>query len=184
MSDERPIEDLIREILDGGPASREPAAWERVVAEPDAAEAWEAAVARRRRIDAHAQLVLGRPWLARLCREVRRVARRVKSSHLAPALELAPGRLGHVLGPAEGSPLAVPLEVPWGETRSVSLPLGAVVTFADPSLTVRYETATGSGDLPTRTWELEPGDAPVALIARHGSDEEAPRAVVVLLQQD
>lgn len=184
MSDDLPLDDLVREILGGGPAAREPDAWERLVTEAGGGDAWERAVERRRALSGHAHLVRGRPWLARLSHGVRRAVRRLGAmSHAPPTLELAQGPAGLALGPAEASPLAEALEVRWGDTRSVALPLGTTVTFRDPRLTVRYQTPTASGDLPTRTWTLEPGDAPVALVAHLGAGEDAPGAVVVLLEQ-
>jgi hypothetical protein len=159
-------------------------AWEALVLEPGGAEAWDKAVARRRRMDALAYAARSGAWLSRVLRGVLRTARRARS---VPTIELfvdfpdAPldGLVGATLGPAEEDLRAAEPRLVWGQIVPVQVRLGELValrTSSDAQLDVRYLSAGQEGPLPTRTWKLEPGEAPVLLVALVGGDTQAPVA--------
>lgn len=159
-------------------------AWEALVLEPGGAEAWDEAVARRRRIDALAYAARSGEWLSRVLRGIRRAARR---KHSVPTIEIFidfPGApldelIGATLGPVEEDPRAAAPSLAWGQIIPIQVRLGdcvALRTSSDAQLDVRYLSAGQEGTLPTHTWKLEPGEAPVLLVALVGGDSQAPVA--------
>lgn len=159
-------------------------AWEALVLEPGGAEAWDEAVARRRRIDALAYAARSGEWLSRVLRGVLRAARR---AHSVPAIELfldfsgdpLDELVGATLGLAEEDPRVAAPSLAWGQIVPVQVRIGELVALrasSDAQLDVRYLSAGQEGPLPTRTWKLESGEAPVLLVALVGGDSQAPVA--------
>lgn len=80
---------------------------------------------------------------------------------------------GAVLGPTDEPPTAYVLRPAWGQVVPVRLPIGERVTLhaADEqgAVDVRYLHDDEGGPLPSRTWRLEPEEAPVLLLALLGT---------------
>lgn len=158
-------------------------AWEGLVVQPGGAEAWRAAVARRRRLDTIAGAVRGRAWLARAIRQVAELSRH---THAAPgprlSLEFPDAQLhalaGAVLGPADDSTSAEVVRPAWGQVVAVPLRVGEHVVLrvseGAVAVDVRYLCKGHDGPLPTRTWKLEPDEAPVLLLALLGAQVGSP----------
>ena len=157
-------------------------AWEALVTQPGGAEAWGGAVARRHRLDTLASAVRGRAWLARALGEVSALSRRFRSKP-AFALQLAfpdahlDALAGAALGPSDGAFVDDKIELRWGQIVTVRLRVGdrialPVVTDQTP-VEVRYLSQGRDGSLPGRAWHLEPGEAPVLLVALIGAEAES-----------
>jgi hypothetical protein len=159
------IDDVVEEILVGGPAAEDHAAWKRLVAEPGGATAWETAVARQKWQASVASLVSGRPWLAQAMLLVRRAARRLARPLFAPgSAAIRDHMLDATLGPGQPSSDALTVSVDWGGSESMAVPLGATVAVTtDGPSAVWWMTSQGRGPLPTKAWKLELGEAPVVL---------------------
>jgi hypothetical protein len=158
------------------------AAWEALVRLPGGAEAWRAAVARRRRMDLVTRAVRGRTWLASAMHRLSVLSRRLRTT---PAVELClafPEAQLDALADAELSPVddsvADQEVVPrWGQTVPVHVQLGHQIGLNvtdQATVDVRYLTHGRDGPLPSRTWRLEPGEAPVLLVALIGADAGSP----------
>ncbi|AKJ07774.1 hypothetical protein ATI61_107223 [Archangium gephyra] len=147
------------------------AAWRSLLSQ-GGAEAWEQAARRRRQLDTLARFVRAQPWLAHLMLQARRLARRM---HTPPAVGLEatlnlPG-LGAMLGPSQEQPETVPLT--WGRIEPRTLAPGTRVrlrlqTTLEP-IALFFVRSGQSGPLPGGTWDLEPGEAPVLLLACTGA---------------
>lgn len=158
-------------------------AWEALVMRPGGAEAWRAAVARRRRLDALASAVRGRAWLARVLGEVAALSRRLR---VQPAVELQlafrddrlDALMGATLGPVDDGFASEEITPRWGRIVTVRVRLGERIALRvvgeDALVDVRYLSQGREGSLPSRTWRLEPGEAPVLLVALLGSDAGRP----------
>lgn len=154
-------------------------AWESLVVQAGGSEAWSAATARRRRLDAMASAVLGRPWLARVLREVAIISRRLRSRPaVEPRFAFPDAQLqaltAAALGPDEGGAGGEEIQPAWGVIVPVRLRIGDRVAFeapADsPAVEVRYLCQGRDGPLPRGGWRLESGEAPVLLLALFGAD--------------
>ena len=153
-------------------------AWEDLLASPGASATWAAAVERRQRVDALAAVIAGQPWLAPVMLGWRQAMRRAPvlapwsaevrfASQLAATLA-ASDRRDFTLEPGDTEVLELAL----GETVSVSLPPGA---------TLRQVTSLGVQPTRLLAWTLEPGEAPVVLVATRPSDG-APIATLILVE--
>lgn len=153
-------------------------AWEALVCNPGGAEAFREAVARRRRKDQMASALLGRPWLARAVSGLLAFSRKMKSAPSEALSFIFPDReldalVTATLGPAEQEPALEVVQPRWGQVVPVRMRPGERVTLqpaagSDP-IDVRYLCRGVEGALPTRTWALEAGEAPVLLIALVGA---------------
>jgi len=174
-----------------------PEVWRALVGARGGAEAWEQACRRRDRLDATAATISAYPWTAFVVRALATVRR--------PGAFLDPGRLrlafpdqplASHLGPDSGSERSEPLGPDWGETTIVRVARGTrvqVVPADAAEVLVWWKTASGSGDLPRRTWRLQEGEAPVLLACVIGADaagsfddalREADAAAVLVLVED
>jgi hypothetical protein len=148
-------------------------AWEALVRHPGGAEAWAAAVTRRRHLDLLAGATLGRPWLARAVRAMTGAARRMgRAPDIALTIE-HPGTslMAATLGPgAEES--VEPVRPAWGQIVSVRLRVGEQIALdagtAQAPVDVRYLCRGEEGPLPSHAWRLESGEAPVLILAFAG----------------
>jgi hypothetical protein len=147
-----------------GDVEDDPEAWEWLVSAPDAEEAWASASRQRRRIDRVATAIQGRPWLARITSSI--LARRygtgtplLESVFVVPALAFAL---------RETDAGAEPIIVEWGRVAVRPVRLGKTIGLraSEPAADVRffYRWHGGAGELPD-SWTLEPGEAPVLLLA-------------------
>lgn len=153
-------------------------AWKSLVMQPGGADAWRAAVARRRRLDAIAGAVRGRAWLARAMRQVTALSRRarmaldVELSLDFPDAQFQP-LVDPMLGPADEREPAEVLRPAWGRIVPVHLPRGERITLraaeGQAAIDVRYLCRDQDGSLPEQTWMLETGEAPVLLLALVGT---------------
>ena len=156
-------------------------AWEALVREPGGARAWRDAVARRRRTDLVASAIQGRPWLARAVRQLSMLARQIGQvpkrdlSIAFPDSELD-ALAAATLGPAEENEVAEIVQPRWGQTVPATIRVGDRITLRPPSemdaIDVRYLCNGQEGSLPSRTWRLERGEAPVLLVALVGTSSE------------
>ncbi|WP_438002332.1 hypothetical protein WMF26_24755 [Sorangium sp. So ce185] len=138
-------------------------AWEGLVMQPGSAEAWRAAVARRRRLDAIAGAVRGRAWLARAMRQVTAPSRRARTPlDVELSLDFPDAQLKTLvnpgLGPADERQAGEVLRPVWGQIAPVKA-----------AIDVRYRCKGHDGSLPERTWMLEADEAPVLLLALVGA---------------
>jgi hypothetical protein len=159
-------------------------AWEALVTLPGGAEAWLAAVARRRRMDQLAAATRGRPWLARAILLLSRSARKLRS---IPGIGLSVEHLDRemgalaeaLLGSGEQLDNAQPVRPIWGQIVTIRVNVGERIKLSSTSeeapIDVRYLCNGQSGALPTRIWELEPGEAPVLLLALAGTSPDRPQ---------
>ncbi len=177
----RPDVETLDALVLGTDAPEDHAAWEALVRNPGGADMFREAVARRRRRDLVASALLGRPWLARAIAKLSAMSRQTKAaptstfSLLFPDAELD-ALVTATLGPAEEGPGAEILAPHWGQVVPVRMRVGDRITLepspgADP-VDVRYVCQGAEGTLPTRTWKLEAGEAPVLLVALVGSAPE------------
>jgi hypothetical protein len=153
-------------------------AWESLVMQPGGVEAWRAAVARRRRLDAIACAVRGRAWLARVMRQITTLSRRARMTlDVELSLDFPDAQLqtlvNPMLGPADEREAAEVLRPAWGQIVPVHLPRGERVTLraaeGQAAIDVRYLCKGQDGSLPERTWMLEAEEAPVLLLALVGA---------------
>lgn len=161
--------------------SEDEGAWEALVREPGGARAWRDAVARRRRTDLVASAIQGRPWLARAVRQLSMFARQI--GH-APKMDISiafpdselDALAAATLGPAEENDVAEIVQPRWGQTVPATIRVGNRITLRPPSemdvIDVRYVCNGQEGSLPSRTWRLERGEAPVLLIALVATNSE------------
>jgi hypothetical protein len=166
-------------LVIGTDESDDRAAWEALVRLPGGAEAWHAAVTRRRRIDLLASAMLGRSWLASCVHRLSVLSRRVRAK---PPIRLLLGfpdvqldaLAGATLGPVDEEFADQDVQPRWGETVPVRVRLGDRITLNavadDAFVDVRYLSDGRDGSLPGRTWRLEQGEAPVLLVALVGAD--------------
>jgi hypothetical protein len=147
-----------------GGVEDDPEAWEWLVSAPDADEAWASASRQRRRIDLVASAIQGRPWLARITSSI--LARRLGTG--TPLLESV--FVGSALESAlrETDAGAEPIIVEWGRVAVRPVRLGKTIGLraSEPAADVCffYRWHGGGGELPG-SWTLEPGEAPVLLLA-------------------
>ncbi|WP_437878397.1 hypothetical protein [Sorangium sp. So ce513] len=158
-------------------------AWESLVMQPGGAEAWQAALARRRRLDAIADAVRGRAWLARAMRQVTVLSRRARMAlDVELSLDFPDAQLqtlvDPMLGPADEREPAEVVRPAWGRIVPVHLPRGESVTLraaeGQAAIDVRYLCRDQEGSLPERTWMLEADEAPVLLLALVGAQTGTP----------
>jgi len=147
-----------------GGVEDDPEAWEWLVSAPDADETWANASRQRRSIDRVAVAIQGRPWLARITSSV--LARRrgtgmplLESVFVGSALEFAL---------RETNAGADPILVEWGRLTLRPVRLGRTIGLraSEPAADLRffYLWHGGDGEL-SGGWTLEPGEAPVLLLA-------------------
>ncbi|AUX43647.1 uncharacterized protein SOCE26_050990 [Sorangium cellulosum] len=153
-------------------------AWEGLVIQPGGAEAWRAAVARRRRLDAIAGAVRGRAWLARAMRQVTALSRRARTPlDVELSLDFPDAQfqtlVDPMLGPSDEREPAEVVRPAWGRIVPVHMPRGERVTLraaeGQAAIDVRYLCRDQDGSLPERTWMLEADEAPVLLLALIGA---------------
>jgi hypothetical protein len=139
-------------------------AWEWLVSAPDADGAWASASRQRRSIDRVAMAIQGRPWLARITSSIltRKLGTRtplLESVFVVPAL-------GFALRETDAG--AEPIIVEWGRVSVRPVRLGRTIGLraSEPAADVRlfYRWHGGDGEL-SGGWTLEPGEAPVLLLA-------------------
>lgn len=139
-------------------------AWEWLVSTPDADEAWATATRRRRRLDRVATAIQGRPWLARLTSSILAYrpaaeAPELESVFVVGALEAALRDTGAV---------AESIAVQWGSVTTRSVRVGQTLRLRtqtqDEHVRCFYRWHGGEGNL-SSGWTLEPGEAPVLLLA-------------------
>lgn len=159
------------------------AAWEALVRLPGGAEAWGAAVARRRRLDLVTRAVRGRSWLASAMHSMSVLSRRLRTKPTAELRFAFPDAqidalAGAALGPDDGGFADEEIQPRWGQTVPVHLQfgdrIGLHVVTNQAIVDVRYLSQGRDGPLPSRTWRLEPGEAPVLLVALIGADAGSP----------
>lgn len=153
-------------------------AWESLVQHPRGDEAFREAVARRRHKDLLAAALLGRPRLARTITSFLTLSRKTKSASGVPFSLLFPDTeldalVSATLGPAEQESATEIVQPRWGQVVPVRLGIGERITLEPASgsepVDVRYLCQGAEGFLPTRTWKLEAGEAPVLLVALVGA---------------
>lgn len=195
MKAERPdpgvLDDLVAGLDEGEEADT---AWRWVVGDPDGTDTWHKAARRRESLDRLATAVLGRPVLARSLCLVRRI-RGALSGRVAFGIDVAmPSPAAATLGPTndEADMLAM---LTWGGVETMRVRIDHTVRFTprEPGeVTLFYEYAKGAGRFAGR-WKMEPGDAPVLIVAcRSGGAFErmqdallrASDAVAVVLLED
>jgi len=154
------------------------AAWDALVKLPGGAEAWADAVARRRRMDILAGVVCGRPWLASCMLRLSTLARRIRTRTAVELLLEFPDApldalAGATLGPVDESFADRAIRPRWGQIVPVGVRIGERVALRvvpdPPFVDVRYLSEGTNGSLPSRTWRLEPGEAPVLIVALLGT---------------
>ena len=168
-------------LILGASEPEDDAAWEALVRHPGGERAWNDALARRRRMDLVASAIRGRPWLARAVQRLRTLGRTRKHT---PGTELSflfldaelDDLASATLGPAEDQWDATPLQPEWGRVVSIRVRVGAAVSLqlsaGSEVVDVRYVCNGSEGNLPSRTWRLEPGESPVLLVALAGTSPE------------
>ena len=135
--------------------------WQRLVGAPGGASAWAAAVKRRERLNRRAALVRGRPWLAALWLEGRQALRAAASTGGTWTLDVGPPRLAAALAPSETREL----QLPWGGSDLVAVPVGQVVRVRPHTgVQVFFRTQSADGEL-TTPWRVEEGEGPVVFVA-------------------
>jgi hypothetical protein len=145
-------------------------AWEALLS-PEGAEAWEQALSRRQRLDTLADVVRDRPWLAWPLLVARRLARRMKAPPpLRVEALLGSAELGAMLGPQEEARV---LPLTWGHIEPHTVEPGTHVRLqlqaaAEP-VELFFARAGESAPLSSGAWDLEPGEAPVLLLACVGA---------------
>lgn len=163
MSSSKPDAATLDAMLFGG-VEDDLEAWEWLVSDPNADEAWASASRRRRRIDRIAIAIQGRPWLARLISSI--LARRLAVG--APVLESAfmVGALEAALRATDAATESIVVE--WGGMTMRSVRVGQTLGLRTraPAANVRlfYRWRGAEGEL-SGGWTLEPGEAPVLLFA-------------------
>lgn len=150
---------LDRIVLDAavaGVLDDEDELWSDLIAAADAHSAWESAAATRAGIDVAALAVIAHPVLARWSERWRRA---VKLTWAAPVAIRGP--LGATLTAHE------PATAKAGEVSMVAVELGSsVVVSAVPNTKWLWRDARGKVGVLGRTgWRMDPGDAPVLLLA-------------------
>jgi hypothetical protein len=172
----------------GTDATENAAAWEALLRHPEAVEAWQRAAARRRRMDLVATAIRARPWLAQVVQQMSSLSRRLRTTPgFTIAIRFPDAELDELamatLGPVDAQDEREAARPSWGTIVPVRLQVGKRITLQPSSATglidVRYLCNRQEGSLPTRTWQLEPAEAPVLLIAAVGASHEAPLSKVL-----
>ncbi|NOK34630.1 hypothetical protein HMI49_15620 [Corallococcus exercitus] len=143
-------------------------AWDGLLCAREGAAAWAQALERRQRLEQSALAWVAHPWLA----DARRTLRGLRSAAGAAtsvALEALAGRdpVFAQLGVTHEPPTQR-VTAAWGRMEVALVPPDTVVSLRPlqgERLRYFYKTATGEGPLPTGSWKLERGDAPVVLLA-------------------
>ena len=168
-------------LVIGADEPEDQAAWQALIMLPGGTEMWCAAVARRRRMDQLAAATQGRPWLAHATLLLSRTARKLRAmpdiglSLVFP--DRAKGELVEALLGAEDQHEAAEIVPPvWGQIVTIRVKVGERLTLKPSSdetpVDVRYLCNGQTGSLPTKTWKLERGEAPVLLLALAGASPD------------
>lgn len=155
----------------------DPGAWNDLLASPQAAQVWQAAVERRHRIDAFAAVLAAHPWLAAPTLTLRRAMRRLaRGTWPGATLDLSSALSATLSADAHQS-----LTLALAETRVLELAPGSSVRITLPVGT-RLRRLTDSGERPFDApgWEMETGDGLVVLLAVR--DDGAPLATLMLVE--
>jgi hypothetical protein len=146
------------------------AAWEWLVVTPGSGDRWAEAVARHAEMDRFAAALMAHPWLALALARMRKLGRAVAAWRLEVVAVKDEEAWAASLGPSSEGPtlLARPS---WGRLEPVTVGLGTIVELrpaGHPVQGVRffYKSQQGEGSVPEGRWRLEPGEAPVMLVAR------------------
>jgi hypothetical protein len=158
--------------------------WQHLVGESGGARAWEQAVERRRRVDQAAQLGRRFPWMIPALQSLNKVRRLAQQwPERLPSIQLPDDRrlLTAQLGPDSSEVPSQPEALEWGCVVVLYLPVGAriALTAASEQLSCWYMTSQGGGPLPTRTWRMESGEAPVLLLASLDLSQTTPWIEVI-----
>lgn len=145
----------------------DPDAWGSLVVSSTAAEQWSQAVARRAKLDTLASVLLTCPWVPELYSAIRSISRKRRPPTFTAQCWPRQALLGSVLGPGQVESARI-INVDWGTLVTRPTALGETVhmrTERASAIQVFAVTRQGSQPLPGASWELEPGEAPVVLLA-------------------
>lgn len=157
---------LIAGTLD---ADEERQAWLDLASHPGAPVRWQKAVQQRARLDSLVKAVSGRPWLAQQLLMIAKVGRRLKHLPRHP-LELWPSSalLEATLAPSSRDGEYM-IELEWGRVLTYPVPIGSAVEIRPRDARADLQVFGVSGGqevtVTSRSWQLEPGEAPVLLVA-------------------
>lgn len=147
-------------------------AWQDIIQSPEGGAAWDAALRRQRETALLAGAIRGRPWLASILGRLGRLRRR--PGH-PPGWQLELWERGALIRAtlgAEHTGQAAPIRLAWGEVQTRPVPLGATVELVaapgEPVVVIGL-CCQAEQILVHRMWRLEPGEAPVLLVALAGS---------------
>lgn len=157
----------LEEMLRGG---GDEAAWLDLVGRRDAEHRWNLARHQRTTIDAVAEGVRDRSWLAERLLVVGRALRRTSAT--APAETALTLRQPEFAGLLREPPPREGLTIPWGQRAIHRTELGAVLRVASPpNWPIWYATGAGDGVLPGAGWRVEEGDLPLLLVISNGEGD-------------
>jgi hypothetical protein len=148
---------------------RDQPAWEWLVGTSGSGDIWAEAVARREELDRFAAALAAHPWLASTMARMRKLGRLLAEWRLEAMVVSDEGAWAASLGPSDKRPMLL-ARPSWGQLEPVTVGLGTVVELRPAGAAIQevcffFRSPQGEGSLAEGRWRLEPGEAPVMLVA-------------------
>ena len=145
------------------------AAWEWLVITPGSGVLWAEAVAEREELDRFSAMLDVTPWVAAVMARMRKLGRVLAEWRLEAVAVRDQGSWAASLGPSNES-ASVLASPSWGRLEPVTVERGTIVELRPVGETPQdvrffYRSAQGEGSLQEGRWRLDPGEAPVMLVA-------------------